>query len=100
MFLDKTTDLKTVPHYFIFSKLHQKYNRNLIADSEQELETHLRKRHLAARRYSLLAQQADASVEVTPRMSPTSTQPPPQATSEMITSIYTRQVLKTAPQMY
>ena len=82
--------VRIVPHCN-FSKLHQKYNRNLIADSEQELETHLRKRHLAATRYSLLAQQADAaSAEVTP----TSAQPPSAlSTSDAIASIYTRQVV-------
>ncbi|TRY63115.1 hypothetical protein TCAL_08230 [Tigriopus californicus] len=38
-----------------FNKIHQKYNRNLIHDDEQEMESHLQKRHANARRLSTLA---------------------------------------------
>ena len=89
------TPNKEVAFSLNFSKLHHKYNRNLIADSEQELETHLRKRRRTSKRYSLLAQRADVS-EAATRTSPTTSQPlPQQATSEAITSIYTRQVMRT-----
>lgn len=38
-----------------FNKIHQKYNRNLIHDDEQEMESHLQKRHANARRFSTMA---------------------------------------------
>ncbi|XP_071747760.1 sodium/hydrogen exchanger 1 isoform X2 [Lepeophtheirus salmonis] len=38
-----------------YRRLHQKYNRNLIGDDDQELEVHLRKRRINARRMSLFA---------------------------------------------
>ncbi len=38
-----------------YNRLHQKYNPNLIGDDDQELESHLRKRHATARRLSHMA---------------------------------------------
>ncbi len=38
-----------------YSRFHYRYNPNLVGDEDQELETHLRKRHASARRLSSIA---------------------------------------------
>ena len=47
---------------FCVFQYHQKHNPNLIDDDEQELETHLRRRHTTARRLSTIAMLSNAGV--------------------------------------
>jgi hypothetical protein len=71
------------------AQLHYKYNRNLIGDSDQEMASHLRKRSFNARKYSQMALQAEQRTSDSPTGSTYGA-----ASSDIIASIYTRQVLK------
>lgn len=55
-------------------QLHYKYNPNLVGEEDQELEEHLNRRHLNARRFTHLA---------TSTRRPTIAVPPRKRTSEL-----------------